>query len=325
MKLIKLFLAFLIVIFLINNFYAETTRFTRKVTKEDEDRFKEFRTPLEVRDVHLYNIIETGLKKDQIPALTNPVLIPINFSQYDDSTMGVLVNLNGEQRFYPFEVLAVHQIINDSISNTHYLVTYCPICASSTVYDREVSGGILEFRNSGKMYESNLVLFDTMTESLWAQAKGEGVVGDFTGTKLEILPFQIISFQDLKMKYPEAKVLGIFTGYNYNYSFDPFEDYFNDYLQTERTVYSVTYLDKRLPAKAVMYVFYFDNKSIAFRKKDLDNGTIEKKIGDKIISIVRKGDEIKVYNNGKYIPGYLELWFAWVNYHQQDGLILDIK
>ena len=46
-------------------------------------------------------------------------------------------------------------------------------------------GNVVEFGTSGKLYNSNLVMYDRQSNSLWNQALGEGIVGDYSGVKLE--------------------------------------------------------------------------------------------------------------------------------------------
>ena len=80
-----------------------------------------------------------------------------------------------------------------------------------------MDGDELEFGVSGLLYESNLLMYDRQTESLWSQSRGEAVVGECTGDELEIVPMQLLTFEELSEKYPDALVLSNDTGYSRDY------------------------------------------------------------------------------------------------------------
>src|SRR3989344_4868604 len=131
-------------------------------------------------------IVSGGPGKDGIPAISNPKFVDIGDEELSDSTSGILINLNKQTRFYPFNILVWHEIVNDSIEGSYIAVTFCPLCGSAIVFDRRVGDEILEFGVSGLLYESNLLMYDKKTESLWSQVLGEAVVGSYTGTKLAL-------------------------------------------------------------------------------------------------------------------------------------------
>ncbi len=320
MKRITINIIFIFFIIKVN--WAETTLYNNKVNADQIKKFKDFKTQLQIRSVDLNYIIDTGAKKNVGPALVNPLfttqLLDIN---YNDKIQGVFVDINGEQRFYPYNILVRHYIINDVIQGHYILITYCPLCSASIVYNRNVGGRILEFYASGKVYESNLVMYDDLSESLWSQAKGEAIVGSYAGQKLEVLPFQILSYEELQLKYPQAKLLDFNTGYAYDYSFNPYLDY----LGTDKLYYPISYVNQQFPAKTIMYIFNINNKSVAFRVKDLESDVVQKEIAHNTITIKKFGGEITVSTNDKIIPGYYELWFAWANLHRQNGIFLPLK
>ena len=73
-------------------------------------------------------------------------------------------------------------------------VTFCPLCNSAVVYDRRVGGAVLDFGTTGKLRNSDLVMYDRQTESWWQQFTGEGIVGVHTGAQLQRLPSRVESF-----------------------------------------------------------------------------------------------------------------------------------
>ena len=91
-----------------------------------------------------------------------------------------------------------HEIVNDVIGKTPVIVTYCPLCNASLVFERKVKGRLLDFGTSGKLRMSDMIMYDRQTESWWQQFLGEGVVGKMTGVKLKQIPARIESFKLFK-------------------------------------------------------------------------------------------------------------------------------
>ncbi len=266
-------------------------------------------------------ILSGGPPKDGIPAINNPQFIPYNQSNASDTTRGILININNKQRFYPYNILAYHEIVNDKIDDTHYSVTFCPLCDAGIVFDRTVNDEVLQFGVSGLLYESNLLMYDTKTESLWSQAGNRAVAGDYTGTQLNILPFQLLSFKEVKEKYSQGVILSEDTGFNRDYNRTPY----SGYLENELLYFPISVNDQRFPTKELMYVIPFNDKSITFPYKQFKEGTQMFNVSNKEIKIQRLGNEIYTTSNGENYPGYFELWFSWAIHHQNNGIVLSIN
>lgn len=125
----------------------------------------------------------------------------------EDREPVVLLSLEGAARAYPLGLLISHEIINDEIGDTPVAITYCPLCNSAVGFDRRVDGRTLRFGVSGLLRNSDLVMWDDATVSLWQQIEGEAIVGEFTGTRLDLIPTPIISFGDFAERYPDGEVL----------------------------------------------------------------------------------------------------------------------
>ena len=70
-------------------------------------------------------------------------------------------------------------------------------------------------------------MWDRQTESWWQQFNGQAIVGDLTGTQLELLPSAIISWTDFKNNHPDGEVLSIETGFIRSYGLNPYSGYDN--------------------------------------------------------------------------------------------------
>lgn len=66
---------------------------------------------------------------------------------------------------------------------------------------------MLDFGTTGKLRNSDLVMYDRQTESWWQQFLGEAIVGSFAGTSLKAIPVRLESFAEFKARAPEGKVL----------------------------------------------------------------------------------------------------------------------
>jgi hypothetical protein len=115
--------------------------------------------------------------------------------------------------------------VDDFIGDTPVIVTFCPLCHSAVVFDRRVKNLILTFGVSGLLRNSDLVMYDTLTESFWQQFTGEAIVGDFNGSKLKVLPSQLVSFKEFKENYPDGKILSKNTGFRRAYGLNPYAGY----------------------------------------------------------------------------------------------------
>jgi hypothetical protein len=142
--------------------------------------------------VPLDQIVSGGPPPDGIPSIDNPKFISIQEAEefLKGSDLIVGLNINGDTRAYPLQILVWHEIVNDIVGNTPVAVTYCPLCFTNQVFNRAMNDGqILEFGTSGKLYDSNLVMYDRTTKSLWSQAMSQAIVGKLAGVKLERIPF----------------------------------------------------------------------------------------------------------------------------------------
>ncbi len=278
-------------------------------------------TDMQKHSIPLDQILDGGPGKDGIPALTNPKFTSIGDvdSNITDTVDGILITVGSATKFYPYNVLVWHEIVNDVVDGKSLVVTFCPLCGSAIVFEARVDGRPEQFGVSGKLYNSNLLMYDKTTESLWSQIQGEAVVGEKTGTKLTLYPSQVISFKTLREKYPRAQVLSVDTGYRRDYSQYPY----GNYDESNNLYFPISVTDTRLPAKEIMHVVNFNEHSIAFKVKDLKPGVVATAdvAGTKITARI-DGGEIKVTTpSGMELPSYTTMWFAWAIYHQKDGVV----
>lgn len=187
----------------------------------------EWKTNTDKALIDLSELRAGGPPKDGIPSIDSPEFISISEAEswISDNEPVIFLEIQGEARAYPLQVLIWHEIVNDRFNGEPVLVTFCPLCYSALVFDRRVKGEILEFGVSGFLRHSDLVMYDRKTETLWQQFTGKALVGDYAGTRLEQVPSQIISFSQFKSGYPDGSVLSRDTGYERRYGANPYPGY----------------------------------------------------------------------------------------------------
>lgn len=167
------------------------------------------------------------LGRDSIPPIDEPKFQDIaDEDNLGDSAPVVAVALPDEEpRAYPIEILTWHEIVNDSIGDTDLAVTFCPLCNTAVAFNRILDGRELTFGTTGNLRRSDLVMWDRETESWWQQFSGEALVGELTGSQLEVVPSQLISWADFRERYPEGRVLSRDTGVQRDYGENPYPGY----------------------------------------------------------------------------------------------------
>lgn len=184
-------------------------------------------TDFEITNVNSWtDILSGGPPRDGIPALSDPQFIRASEdTKIEDREPVVTVEIDGEiPRTYPLRYLTWHEIVNDEVGGVPYAVTYCPLCNSVPVFDRRVNGRLLTFGVTGKLRDSNLIMYDRETESWWQQATGEGIVGEMTGAELTQLPSWQESWAEFKERNPRGLVMAQ-PAYPRTYGRNPYVSY----------------------------------------------------------------------------------------------------
>ena len=177
--------------------------------------------------VPLEEIVPGGPPPDGIPAIDRPKFVSIEEADawLPPKEPVLAVNIGGDARASPLRILIWHEIVNDTVGGKPATVTYCPLCNSGLVFDPVVDGTTHDFGTSGKLYKSDLVMYDRKTHSLWAQMEGRAIVGKLAGTRLPLIPANTIAYADFKAAYPGGKVLSQETGHQRQYGFNPYDSY----------------------------------------------------------------------------------------------------
>jgi hypothetical protein len=125
----------------------------------------------------------------------------------DDLVLGI--DIGGDARAYPTKVLALHEVVDDTVGGRPVVVTWCPLCSSGLVFDRRVAGRVLTFSVSGLLYRANQILRDDQTRSLWSQLGEGALTGPMRGRRLTLVPSREQSWSAWRATHPRTRVLSI--------------------------------------------------------------------------------------------------------------------
>lgn len=78
----------------------------------------------EISSIDQELILGGGPPKDGIPALTDPEFVTVAESDLNPGSEGILIEVEGEQRYYPYAILVWHEVVNDHIGGTPVAVTF---------------------------------------------------------------------------------------------------------------------------------------------------------------------------------------------------------
>jgi hypothetical protein len=223
--------------------------------------------------VPLDQIVSGGPPPDGIPSIDNPKFTTVQEADeiLEDSDLVIGVNINGDIRAYPLQILVWHEIVNDNVGGVPVAVTYCPLCFTNQVFNRTLEDGrVVEFGTSGKLYNSNLVMYDRTSKSLWSQALAQSIVGKYAGVKLERIPFDVAYWKEWKELYPESRVLSRDTGSSRPYGVDPYGDYYTN----PDVLFPISNRDDRVGLKQIVIGLENQGQYMAYKLQDIENNKV---------------------------------------------------
>ncbi len=234
--------------------------------------------------VHPDKIRSGGPPPDGIPSIDDPKFTEAeNENHVSDSDIVIGLEINGEAKAYPLSILVWHEIVNDDVGGTPVAVTYCPLCFTNQVFERVIEGQAVEFGTSGKLYNSNLVMYDRLTGTYWSQGLGLAIRGELTGQSLKIIPFDVITWGDWKKLHPDTVVLTTNTGHIRAYGVDPYGDYYTD----PRIIFPVEHKNDTFHPKEIVLGFNDGLIYKAYTQQAVESSTvINDQVNDKPILLV---------------------------------------
>lgn len=263
-------------------------------------------------------IQEGGPPRDGIPALDRPRFVAAAGADFLDDTDRVLgVSRNGVIKAYPIRILDYHEIVNDTFGGEAIVVTYCPLCGTGMAFLADVDGKPHRFGVSGLLFNSDVLLYDRETESLWSQLRKQAVTGSLRGATLTQIPMIQTTWRNWRQQHAETLVLSRNTGYHRDYRRSPY----GDYATSRRLFFPVSRLDRRYHPKERVVGVEIDGHFKAYPFAELSglaNSELSDRIGAKTIrlqfDVTDRSAEV-FDTEGKLLASTIGYWFAWMTFH----------
>lgn len=266
-----------------------------------------------------------GPPKDGIPAINDPVFQTAKSADWllgSDRVIGI--DINGEARAYPIAILNWHEIVNDTVAGKPIVVSFCPLCGTGMVFDANVNGDIQKFGVSGLLFESDVLLYDQQTQSLWSQFWMTAVTGPQKGEELTLLPAEHTTWADWVSRYPETQVLSRETGFVRDYSRNPYLGYD----RTERTYFPVQNTNDTFHGKSwVMGVFLNgEAKAYPFERLAQRDSTFTDTLGGETIEIQFDSEHqtARAVLNDEPLATVQAFWFAWYAFYPESDVLSEL-
>jgi hypothetical protein len=194
------------------------------------------------------------------------------------------------------------------------------------VYSGKIDDKIFTFGVSGRLYKSNVLIYDHQTESLWSQLKETAITGPMVGRKLKKISAERTTWKRWLKKHPQTKVLSTDTGYDRNYNIDPYEGYY----RALKIMFPVGDVRTDLPAKEMVLGIEINGAAKAYPLALLERktGMLKDEIGENPVQIVlsKEGQVVNVLDHqARAIPVIFAYWFAWQAFHPDTAVYAGAK
>ncbi len=264
-------------------------------------------------------VLPGGPSRDGIPAIDHPRFVAASaagFIAEDDRVLGVV--RNGVSKAYPLSIMNWHEIVNDRFGDERVVITYCPLCGTGMAFLADTTDSSLTFGVSGLLYNSDMLLYDRQTESLWSQIMAQAISGTHKGRRLLAIPMSHTSWSDWRQRHPETLVLSQDTGFSRDYQRTPYAGY-----ETSRKLFfPVKFRAQGYHPKERVLGLEIDGQYRAYPFAELA------KTGGKLLErIAGRNIEIRfdaahqtarvIDENGRELPAVIGYWFAWYGFHPE--------
>lgn len=261
-------------------------------------------------------ILSGGPPRDGIPSIDQPKFQSageVDWLQAEDLVFAV------GNKAYPLRILVWHEIVNDVVDERPVAVTYCPLCGTAMVFDREIEDETRTFGVSGLLYQSDVLMYDRESESLWSQLAMKSVSGPAANTELTWLPGQLLTWAAWKSANPKGDVLSRETGFRRNYERMPYQGYED----RPDTLFPVPETRTELGNKEWVVGVIVGERALALpiaRLSEQGGKPISVKIGESVLEVNYDPESrlTKISDaDGVELPSVQVFWFAWQAFYPE--------
>lgn len=259
-----------------------------------------------------------GPPRDGIPSIDQPrfvVAVQADFLADSDRVLGLV--RGGQSRAYPVAIMNWHEVVNDQVGRESIAVTFCPLCGTGVAFKSETRGMQLDFGVSGLLYNSDVLLYDRETESLWSQLLMQAIAGPLMGERLNAVPLVHTSWGAWRMEHPDTQVLSTETGFERDYSRDPYASYaghsdvyFPVSAESSRYHPKERVLGVEIDGRFKAYPFAELSRTGKQQISDSFAGSLLTISFDETHGVARAFDQ-----DGRELATVTGFWFAWYAFH----------
>jgi len=267
--------------------------------------------------VPVEEILQGGPPKDGIPAIDRPAFVVArDATELRPDDMVLAIFRNGIAKAYPIRILNWHEVVNDQFGAENVVVTFCPLCGSGMAFEAKTGGRALRFGVSGLLYNSDVLLYDRETQSLWSQIRTQAVAGPLKGGYLTVVPVLHTTWADWRARHRESLVLSQKTGFSREYGRDPYAGYEN----SAELLFPVRFRAEGFHPKERVLGIVLDGKAKAYPFVEMAKGS--GKIADMVagravrIRYSREHQSAEAFDaQGQPLVATTLFWFAWAAFH----------
>lgn len=257
-----------------------------------------------------------------IPAADNPEVSSAEDATWlDDDDIVFGVEINGEYRAYPRQIMEVREMVNDTLGGRNIGMPYCTLCGAAQAYfTDEIPEGTDRpvLRTSGLLSRSNKVMYDINSWSVFDTFTGAAVTGPLAelGVKLNQASVVTSEWGEWKRAHPETTVLVESLALGRDFDFRNNRD-------ANGPIFPIGDVDPRLPVhEDVIGVVTESGKPYAFQRSKaviaLQRG---ENVGVENIKLILDAGGIRVVDKeGADLGSHQAFWFAWSQFHPSTNL-----
>ena len=257
-----------------------------------------------------------------IPAADNPETTDVAGAKWlDDDDIVFGVEVNGEYRAYPRQIMEVREMVNDTLGGRDLGIPYCTLCGAAQAYfTDELPEGVERpvLRTSGLLIRSNKVMYDITTHSVFDTFRGNAVTGPLAEKGMQLKQAGVITttWGSWKKAHPETTVLVEALALGRDFDFRNNRD-------ANGPIFPIGNVDPRLPVhEDIVGVVTADGKPIAFQRSEVILAlTKGNPVEYENIHLKLEGSGVKaVDKDGKDLGGHQAFWFAWSQFYPETTL-----
>ncbi len=277
---------------------------------------------LSAASVPIDRILPGGPPRDGIAALDHPPAVSAGEAgRWPDTARVIGVVRGGEARAYPIRILEWHESVNDSLGGEPILVTYCPLCGTGMVFDRRLDGATRNFGVSGLLYNSDLLLYDRESESLWSQIAARAITGAANGKRLRLLPSSLVPWGVWKEQHPDTTVLTVETGYQRPYD----RSVYVSYRRSRKIRFPVEVDERYHPKQPTLGLRIEGGPARAYPIAEVRKagGSVREEFAGVEVEVLYDPERFEFTARApepiEAVQGY---WFAWMAFHPESSVFV---